>query len=162
MDVFARCVRGELYSSTPADGHFAWLGMIFLLVAALALRGTSSKVIQLDSQELHDVITTLVRLGDAAVATALPNRTHELDEYHVEKSLGDGSFGMVMSVRRMEDATSAPGPFVAYCTQTSALLNVDLAYNLMKTYARLQAGGNMRTFLALMLTFGKWRRRQQS
>ena len=43
-------------------------------------------------QELHDVVTTLVRLGDAAVATALPNRTHELDE------------------------ESAPGPFVAYYT----------------------------------------------
>ena len=105
----------------------------------------------------HDVVTTLLRLGDAAVTTALPSGTHVLQKYHVEKSLGDGSFGTVMSVRRNDwsDSTSAPGPFVAYCTQISALLNDYLAYNLMKTYARLQEGGNMRTFLALMLTFGK-------
>ena len=43
--------------------------------------------------------------------------------YHVEKSLGDGSFGTVMSARRIEgglrckdweDEASAPGPCVAY------------------------------------------------
>ena len=73
-------------------------------------------------QELHDVVTTLVRLGDAAVATALPNRTNALQEYHVEKSLGAVGFGMVMSVRRnrclrrkgREDGHPHQGPCVAY------------------------------------------------
>ena len=40
-------------------------------------------------------------------------------------------------------------------TAASALLNVHLGYDLIRTCARLQTGGNIRAFLALMLTFGK-------
>ena len=55
-------------------------------------------------------------------------------EYHVEKSLGTVGFGIVMSVRRkdFEDAASAPGPFVAYCTQASNDMVVHDAHKIME------------------------------
>ena len=37
----------------------------------------------------------------------------------------------------------------------SALLSAHLGYDLIKTYARLQTGGNIRAFLALMMTCDK-------
>ena len=44
---------------------------------------------------------------------------------------------------------------MAVAAAASALLNAHLGYDLIRTYARLQTGGNISAFLALMLTFGQ-------